>query len=126
MIENSCDDIERMFFLTRTDGVTLSTFDEVFNCGNQALYDPKRPDLEFAGFGRNYLDRQFVALCEVLYYMLLEQKDSFVALSCKKVGGQYIVRLELSNETLEMELSEMVAMMSLRCKNQVNQCNCAG
>ena len=119
MIENTKDNREKMFFLTRTDGVEISSFEEVFNCGNQALYDPKRPDLEFDRFGRNYLDRQFIALCEVIYYFFLEQKDSFKHLSCKKVGGHYIVRLELNNETLEMELSEMVTAMSQRCKERL-------
>ena len=119
MIENSRDNIEKMFFLTRTDGVVISSFEEIFNCGNQALYDPKRPDLEFDRFGRNYLDRQFVELCWAIYlYLLAGKEETFQSLCCKKDRDRYIVRLELSKETLEMELSEMVDLIVQRCKTE--------
>jgi hypothetical protein len=114
MIENSRDNVEKMFFLTRTDGVEITSFEEVFNCGNQCLLDPKRPDLEFDRFGRNYLDRQFVGLCEVIYICFLCNSNMFQSLSCKKDGDKYIVRLQLSNETLELELNEMIELIVQR------------
>ena len=118
MIENTRWDKEKMFFLTRTDGVEITSFEEVFNCGNQALLDPRRPDLDFDRFGRNYTDRQFVELCMTIYLLFICEEGQFQHLSCRKVGEQYIVRLELSNETLEMELSEMVALLPQRIKNR--------
>jgi len=71
MIENTRNDIEKMFFLTKTEQIVISSMDEVFNCANQCLYDPHNPELAFDRFGRNYLDRQFVQLCLVvhIYYM---------------------------------------------------------
>ena len=116
MIENTRHDVKKMFFLTKTNGVEITSFQEVFNCGNQALLDPRRPDLDFDKFGRNYTDRQFVELCFNIYRSFLIKQDSFQLLSCKKVDDQYIARLELSNETLEMELSEMVVLLEERCK----------
>jgi hypothetical protein len=120
MIENSRDNVEKMFFLTRTDGVEISSFEEVFNCANQCLLDTRRPDLEFDRFGRNYLDRQFVGLCQVIYIYLLCNQDIFQSLSCKKDGNKYIVRLQLSNETLESELTEMVELIAQRCREDRN------
>jgi hypothetical protein len=119
MIENTMDNQEKMFFLTRTDGVEITSIEDVFNCGNQALYDPQRPDLEYDRFGRNYTDRQFVELCMTIWFLSLQEIIVFKFLSCKKINGQYIIHLELADETLEMELNEMMALFEERAKKQL-------
>jgi len=118
MIENSRDNVEKMFFLTKTDGVEISSFEEVFNCGNQCLLNPRRPDLEFDRFGRNYTDRLFVELCMTIYILFHDEERRFKSLFCKKVGDQYSVRLKLSDEIFEMELSEMIATLAQRFQTE--------
>ena len=113
-----------LFFLTRDGDVEIrhsagnKTVDEpaLFHYANQWLAErPLTKDID--EFGRNYTDKLFIRLCiVVLNYVnvILPYPHTFVALSCKKVGEQYVAKLELSNETLEMELAEMVALLEAR------------
>lgn len=73
---------------------------------NQFLYE--RPKETLDKFGRNYLDKMFVQLCIYIYNPT--KKHEFKSLSCKKVGDEYMVRLERGDEILEMELLAMVAL----------------
>ena len=114
MIENARRDKNRFFFLTRIDEVEISSFREVFNCANQCLLSC---DKEVDEFGRNSLDRMFVRLCHAVYILLLAQEKRFKSLSCKKFGEQYVARLELSDEILEMGLADMTALIEQRCKS---------
>jgi hypothetical protein len=44
------------------------------------------------------------------------KEETFRLLSCKKDNDRYIARLELTDETLEMELGEMVAFLEERLR----------
>ena len=113
-----------MFFLTRDGDIEILHSDdesewELFHFANQYLIKTCFEE-GLDGFGRNYTDKLFIRLCFAIYfYVILTKRESvirFQSLSCKKVGDQYIARLELTNETLEMELSEMVALLEERCR----------
>jgi len=116
MIENSRDNVEKMFFLTKTDGVEISSFEEAFNCGNQALHDPQRPDLEFDRFGRNYTDRLFVELCMTIYILFLGEECRFKFLSCKWYArtGIWVARLKLQDEEFVFELNAIIPFLAQR------------
>lgn len=119
MIENTKDNQEKMFFLTKTDGIEITSIEEIFNCGNQALYDPRRPDLEFDRFGRNYTDRLFVEFCGAiwLWFDPLNLSQKFHSLSCKKEKrGKYIVSLQWNDKAKRGELEEMVNWLEERMK----------
>ena len=120
MIENTKDNQEKMFFLTRTEGVEITSIEEVFNCGNQALYDPQRPDLEFDRFGRNYTDRQFVELCLTIYILFLGEEYRFKSLSCKWYArtGAWVATLKLIDEELVFELGALIGFIAERMKRQ--------
>jgi hypothetical protein len=72
---------------------------------------------EFDEFGRNYTDRLFIRFCASAFENVDWDKgenSKFKYLSCKKVGDDYIARLELTDETLEMELGAMVELLERR------------
>ena len=72
---------------------------------------------EFDEFGRNDTDRLFIRFCQAVFNIVpwnWEGKNMFKFLSCKKDGDKYIARLELSDETLEMELAEIVVLLEQR------------
>ena len=74
---------------------------------------------EFDEFGRNRIDRLFIQFCQAVFNLVdWEENGSFKKLSCKKVGDQYMARLELVDETLQMELSEIVQVLEKRFQNQ--------
>jgi len=110
-----------MFFLTRDGDIEIHHTDDeweygLFHYANQWADGGHRVK-ELDRFGRNQTDKMFIHLCACLHgYVVCTDSVTFKALSCKKVGDQYIVRLELADETLEMELSEMVAELETRCK----------
>ena len=60
MIENTRWDKEKMFFLTKTEHVEITSLEEMFNCGNQCLIDC---NVEVDRFGRNRIDMLFIQLC---------------------------------------------------------------
>jgi len=106
-----------MFFLTR-DGDVEVTFVEFLHCGRGGLYWYARQYIlsnskeEFDEFGRNYTDRLFIRFCAAVFDIVgWDENSSFKLLSCKKNGNQFIARLELTEVTLEMELSEMVTYL---------------
>jgi hypothetical protein len=112
-----------MFFLTRDGDIEILHSDDewewgLFNYANQCLYEHNCITEELDVFGRNFTDKLFRRLCTLSHIIWVGCKKvvSFQSLSCKKVNDQYIARLELSNETLEMELSEMVALLEQRLK----------
>ena len=107
---------DNMFFLTRdgdikivhseTDPVTTIDEPALFHYANQCCFERPFPKESVDVFGRNYTDKLFIRLCEIVY--CLAPYLGFKSLTCKKVDDQYVVRLELRDETLEMELGEMV------------------
>ena len=113
------------FFLTRDGDIEILHSDdrwewELFHFVDQQ-HGVRMEDEELDMFGRNYTDKLFIRLCYVVHgYVIftLKRSNPFQSLSCKKVGDQYIARLVLSNETLEMELSEMVALLEKRMKEK--------
>jgi hypothetical protein len=111
-----------MFFLTR-DGDIEITYTDVFHYANQCLYEQCITE-ELDKFGRNYVDKLFIWLCNLVHLLPTVADVDVERLSCKKDGDRYIVRLQLSNETLELELSEMVALLERKyncvSKNQRN------
>jgi hypothetical protein len=113
---------DNMFFLTRDGDIEITEYDKLFYYGNQCLADGSRVKEEPDVFGRNYTDKLFIQLCIIVHIHLVYAPNTFQSLSCKKVGERYEVRLELlgdqftGDETLEMELSEMVALFEERCR----------
>ena len=113
---------ENMFFLTRDGDIEITTvgFPDQGQKGlahYEQQYIRAYSKDEFDEFGRNYTDRLFIRFCAVVFdFVDWGENTTFQSLSCKKVNDQYIARLELSNETLEMELSEMVALLEQRLK----------
>jgi len=97
-----------MFFLTRdvtdTNSHVITSMDAVLRYSNQCLFDM---DDELDAFGRNYTDKIFIRLC-MLVWVARHRFMAFKSLSCKKVEGAYIVRLQYDNNVIEMELLEMV------------------
>jgi hypothetical protein len=74
------------------------------------------------GFGRNQIDIWFVQLCNTLFGYLMCKEETFRLLSCKKDNDRYIARLELTDETLEMELGEMVELLEKRVSEPSEKC----
>ena len=114
---------ENMFFLTRDGDIEITSFgypkyekNGLYHYSRQGMYAESEEELDV--FGRNYTERQFIRLCCFVFGYLMDKEKMFQSLSCKKVGDQYIARLELSNETLEMELSEMVVLLEKRMKGE--------
>lgn len=100
---------DNVFFLTKSEYVEIASINEVFNYSNQCLL-PCEEELD--GFSRNRTDRLFIRLCNRVDLFCTE--DTFKSLSCKKDGDRYIARLELSDKTLELELTEMVELLEQR------------
>jgi len=105
---------DTMFFLTKEGDIEIHCSDndgewELFHYGNQHCELGVQDEID--RFGRNYTDRQFAWLCTLVHVLYSEV---FRLLSCKKIGDSYTVRLELCNETQEMELSEMVKLLEQR------------
>ena len=110
-----------MFFLTRDGDVEITSYDYperkkggLYHYAWQGIETNSQEELD--AFGRNYTDRLFIRLCDTVFGMVMGKEDTFKSLSCKKVGDQYVVRLELSDETLELELTEMIAVLEQRCR----------
>ena len=113
---------DNMFFLTRDGDIEIFHSDDEWEWGlfhyvNQVITDESFKE-KSDHFGRNYTDNLFIRFCFAVHMYWVQNKEmfSFQSLSCKKVGDQYIARLVLSNETLEMELSEMVVLLEERLK----------
>jgi hypothetical protein len=107
---------DTLFFLTKDESIEIFHSDndweyELLHYGNQCRGIGKKEETD--EFGRNYTDRLFVRLCLLVY---VKSRKIFRSLSCRKVDERYIARVELSDETLEMELSEMVALFEERCR----------
>jgi len=121
---------DNMFFLTRDGDVEITEvgfppekFPDVkglFYYGNQVLqnHGTKSDDPEFDIFGRNRIDRQFIHLCLSVFGLTMDIEDAFISLSCKKVDDKYAVRLQLTDETLEAELPEMIQLVEERWLNE--------
>jgi len=112
----SLHDIDRaaLFYLTKNECVEVLSAQEAFLYANQYLLPC---DEEVDDLGRNRTDRAFLRLCDLAYVydsMSNVPNSEFKSLSCKKVGDNYHVRLVLSNETLEMELFDMVELLQQR------------
>jgi len=115
-----CDrNSDDMFFLSRDGDIEITSYgypkledgslyyyaDQVWLGGREI------PD----NFGRNQTDILFIRLCHIVSLYLLGQEDTFKLLSCKKVGDQYVARLELTGMTLEYELEFMVELIEKMC-----------
>jgi hypothetical protein len=113
---------DNMFFLTRDGDIEILHSDDdwewdIFNYANQCLME-NRISEKVDVFGRNYIDKLFIRLCLLIHLYWCYVKDHGVAfklLACNKIDDNYIVRVVFSNETLEMELSEMAVLFEERC-----------
>ena len=111
---------ENMFFLTRDGDIEITTFGYP-KCENGGLYHYYRQGIdvqnlnELDEFGRNRIDRQFIRLCGFVFGYLMNNENTFQSLSCKKVGDQFVARLELTGMTLEYELEFMVELIEKMC-----------
>jgi hypothetical protein len=115
---------ENLFFLSQVDEIGITHSDnesELFRYANQYVHEGKPPITDTVDrWGRNYTDKLFTLLCCVVHsFVVIKQEPmvTFKYLSCKKINNQYIVHLELSNETLEMELNEMATLFEERLKS---------
>ena len=126
MVEICGRNSDEMFYLSR-DGDIEITFLGFINAhltrnGLYGLYWYARQSIcasskeELDEFGRNHTDRTFILLCDAVFNIAGcdDKNTSFKSLSCKKQGEQYIARLELTDETLEMEMSEMIPVLHRR------------
>ena len=111
----------KFFLLTRDHTVEITTvgggYDDVdiyekgslFHYANQVLYlnEPleKQPD----EFGRNYLDRVFIALCTQLHCFLMLRKPNIVfkSLVTRKEDDKYIARVQYDDIDVEMDVEAM-------------------
>jgi len=109
---------DNMFFLTRDHTVEITTvgggFGDVpihqegclFHYGNQFMTKSDEiPDK----FGRNAIDRMFIALCLQIHIFLIGIIDTvrFHSLTTRKDGDRYMVRVRYDDVDLEMEVVEM-------------------
>ena len=102
---------DNVFKMTEVVPIEITHPGDLFSIANQGVVEHRsyEPDK----YGRVFIDKQFCRLCCLVH---VEEVDMFQSLSCKKNGDKYIVRLELTNETLEMELTEMVALLEQRMR----------
>jgi len=113
-----------MFFLTKTYTVEITTIGYPGNDGypysNESLchyaWQGIKADSteELDMFGRNRTDRLFIQMCELVFGLVMGNEDTFKSLSCKKENDHYTAKLELTSETIEMELTEMVKELQHR------------
>jgi len=109
---------DNVFFLTRSGNVEITSYGfpkledgSLYYYSCQSWYGGRSiPD----EFGRNKIDRLFAQLCDVLFVHFMCQEHLFQSLTCKKKGEQYIVYLRSTDESLEMELAEMIALLEQR------------
>ena len=113
---------DNMFFLTRDGDIEITQYGYpkyevggVYHYSRQGVLAETEEELD--EFGRNCTDRQFIRLCGFVFGLLMNKENTFQSLSCKKIDDQYIARLELTDETLEMELSEMIPFLAQRFKH---------
>ena len=76
----------------------------VFYFGNQYLYRNRWQGQGNDRFGRNLLDRAFIALCLEIYTFRLAFE--FKSLTARKDGDRYMVRVRYDDVDLEMEVVE--------------------
>jgi len=116
---------DNMFFLTRDGDITILHSDEeesnptlhepvLFRYSNQVAWE-RPPKDTIDEFGRNYIDKMFIRLCEIVH--VLAAWHAFKSLSCRKIDDVYIARLEWDDEVIEMELCAMVNDLSQRYKS---------
>jgi hypothetical protein len=111
---------DNMFFLTRACAIEIPHSDDewehgLFHYANQCSLPGGHLVADLDEFGRNQIDKLFIRLCLIVHIYVMGNDDvKFKRLSCKKIGARYVTRLEFSNETLEMELPEMVALLEQR------------
>ena len=109
-----------MFFLTRDGNVVITDVgypgSKGYDYRSGTLYYYARQSVQANSnedvdeFGRNYIDRLFIRLCDAVFGRVMGKEETFVSLSCENTGENYEVRLELTDEILEMGLAEMVAL----------------
>ena len=87
------------------DDVPIHHIGSLFHYANQWLEKEDIPDK----FGRNHLDRSFIALCSRLHlYLMFKQPNiTFKSLTTRKEGEKYLVRVQYDDEDLELEVEEM-------------------
>ena len=103
----------KFFLLTRDHPITITIVGggvdgwekgSLFHYGNQVLNINDRSD-EPDDFGRNLIDRSFIALCLTLY--IYAPYVQFKSLTTRKDGDRYMVRVRYDDVDLEMEVVEM-------------------
>jgi len=119
----------RLFFLTRdcplevtTVGYSYGDVDicekgSLFHYANQCLA-VSEPLEGIDRFGRNYLDKAFIRLCEKINYFicLFEPQKVFKSLIARKECDRYMIRLQYDAVDLEMEVVEMLNYFTEKLK----------
>jgi len=114
MIEKFGWNANNMFFLTRDGDIVLTSWQELtFRYASQWLPDDAYLHEELDEFGRYYIDKRFIHVCQLVSVYAMDE-DLFKSFSCKKTENGYIVRLEYGDEELEMELFEMSLLLPKR------------
>ena len=106
---------DNMFVLTRDHPVEVTVVGDedlrqkwtLYYYGNQVLnFNDVNEKID--KFGRNYIDKLFIALCLALNILSLSPNPDirFKSLRCWKDGEQYFARVQYDDEDVTMELSE--------------------
>ena len=108
----------KFFLLTRDHTVEITETGEdnynkkgtLFFYANQCYcQNDNTSEDELDKFGRNYLDRMFIALCIQVQCLCVFSTfpKVFHSLTTRKEGDKYLVRVQYDDEDLEMEVKEM-------------------
>ena len=122
----------KFFLLTRDHTVEITTvgggYDDVpihekgclFHYANQCSYEIRKITTDIDKFGRNYLDKMFIALCMYIHCEVYfpTPKKMFKLLTTRKEGDKYIVRVQYDDVDLEMEIEEMYNYFSQKLKEK--------
>jgi len=107
-----------LFFLTQTPEVEITTVggghDDVdffhegclYLFGDQCVYN----EVEQEGvdrWGRNVIDRMFVAICSKFWVLTTVGLIEFHSLTARNDGDKYLVRVRYDDQDLEMKVEEM-------------------
>jgi len=108
------------------DGGEIDIKGSLFHYANQCL--SKRdtsPNDELDEFGRNYLDRMFIALCIQIHVFVVSHipQMTFRLFTIRKENDKYMARLQYDNVDLEMELLEMAQYFECgKNRNEIQGC----
>ena len=103
------------FFLSKTPVVKITMVGDpcdvdsditgsLYHFADQYVASTEVPDR----WGRNYIDKQFLALCSRLYVIATCCPDiAFKSLTTRKEDGKYFVRVRYNDVDVELEIDKM-------------------